>query len=117
MRSRPAGVVLRTARVSLRVTPAQTRRCFGLLRSGGDVWAWVLDCNRTLRQWRYPAVVSYQRLCRELAGMGVPFGGLSPPGARSVLPRYSDAWFEAAKRVGRGERAGFPRRKRGLMPL
>ena len=118
MRSRPLGVVVRTARVCLGVTPAQSRRCFGLLRSGGDVWAWVLDCNRTLRQWRYPPVVSYQGLCRELAGMGVPFGELSATAARSVLRRYSDAWFAAAAgRAGQGRPGGFPRRKRALMPL
>ena len=37
--------------------------------------------------------------------------------ARSVLRRYSDAWFTAAKRRRNGERAGFPRRKRGLVPV
>ena len=111
-------MVVRTARVCLGVTPAQSRRCFGLLRSGGDVWAWVLDCNRTLRQWRYPPVVSYQGLCRELAGMGVPFGELSATAARSVLRRYSDAWFAAAAgRAGQGRPGGYPRRKRALMPL
>jgi transposase len=81
------------------------------------VWAWVVDCNRMLRQWRYPPVVSYRGLCREPAGMGAPFGELSATAARSVLRRYSDAWFEAAKRVGQGRPGGFPRRKRALMPL
>jgi IS605 OrfB family transposase len=38
-------------------------------------------------------------------------------GARSVLRRYSDAWFQAAKRRGQNEKAGFPRRKRGLVPV
>jgi hypothetical protein len=38
-------------------------------------------------------------------------------GARSVLQRYSGAWFEAARRHNRGERAGFPRRKRLLVPI
>src|SRR5579859_6008534 len=116
MRSR-TGVVVRTARVGLRVTPGQARRCFGLLRAGGDVWAWVLDCNRTLRSWRYPPVVSYQALCRELAGMGAPFGELSAVAARSVLRRYSDAWFEAANRRRDGRPGGFPRRKRALLPV
>ena len=110
-------MVMRTARVGVRVTPAQARRCFGLLRSGGDVWAWVLDCNRVLGQWRRPPVVSYQGLCRELAAMGVPFGELSATAARSVLRCYSDAWFAAAKRVGQGRPGRFPRRKRALMPL
>jgi transposase len=39
-------------------------------------------------------------------------------GARSVLRRYSDAWFAAAQRRRDGdERARFPRRRRALMPL
>ena len=39
-------------------------------------------------------------------------------GARSVLRRYSDAWFAAAHRRRSGdERARFPRRRRALMPL
>ncbi|MFG1658192.1 hypothetical protein ACGFIY_16860 [Micromonospora chersina] len=38
-------VVHRTARVALRVTSGQRRRCFGLLRSAGDVWACVLEVN------------------------------------------------------------------------
>ncbi|MGC9665999.1 hypothetical protein ACNTMW_05510 [Planosporangium sp. 12N6] len=38
-------VVHRTARIGLRVTPAQRRRCFGLLRSAGDVWACALEVN------------------------------------------------------------------------
>jgi hypothetical protein len=33
-----AKVVHRTARVELRVTPAQRERCFGLLRSEADLW-------------------------------------------------------------------------------
>jgi IS605 OrfB family transposase len=42
---------------------------------------------------------------------------LSMVGVRSVLRRYADAWFQAAKRRSRDERAGFPRRKRGLLPV
>jgi putative transposase len=43
---------------------------------------------------------------------------LSTVGARSVLKRYSDAWFQAAKRHQAGQRdAGFPRRKRALVPV
>ena len=39
-------------------------------------------------------------------------------GARSVLRRFSDAWFAAAKRRRAGEEsARFPRRKRGLVPV
>jgi IS605 OrfB family transposase len=45
------------------------------------------------------------------------FGELSVTGARSVLRRYSDAWFQAAKRRRHGAPAGFPRRKRALVPI
>jgi hypothetical protein len=38
-------------------------------------------------------------------------------GARSVLRRYSDAWFQAAKRRNQQQDAGFPRRKRALVPV
>jgi IS605 OrfB family transposase len=46
-----------------------------------------------------------------------PFGELSVTGARSVLRRYADAWHQAAKRRGQGAEAGFPRRKRALVPV
>lgn len=62
-----------------------------------------------------PPVVSYAALCRELAG--VNFGELDVVGARSVLRRYSTVWFEAAKRRSNGEKAGFPKRKKGLVPI
>ena len=101
-------VVHRTARICLRTTPAQANRCYQLLRAAGDVWAWLLDSNRDRRQQGDPAVVGYQALCRQLTHRG-GFGELSVVGARSVLQRYSDAWFEAARRHNRGERAGFSR--------
>ncbi|GAA4621720.1 hypothetical protein GCM10023196_011140 [Actinoallomurus vinaceus] len=112
-------MVLRTARVGLRLTPAQRKRCFGLLVSAGDVWACVLDMNRWRRQRGLPAVVSYQALCRELSAAGPgTFGELDAQGARSVLRRYSDAWFAAAKNRKSGDvSARFPRRKRRLMPV
>jgi transposase len=109
-------VVHRTTRICLRTTPAQANRCYRLLRAAGDVWAWLLDSNRHRRQQGDPAVVGYQALCRQLTSRG-GFGELSVVGARSVLQRYSDAWFEAARRHNRGERAGFPRRKRFLVPI
>src|SRR5687768_9122381 len=109
-RSMALNTVYRTARIALRTTLSQRRRCFGLLRSAGDVRAWVLDCNRQLRRWRMAPVVSYAALCRELAG--VTFGELDMTGARSILRRYSTEWFEAAKRRSKGEKAGFPRRKK-----
>ncbi|HTI27167.1 MAG TPA: transposase [Kutzneria sp.] len=112
-------VVHRTARVGLRLTAAQRRRCFGLLRSAGDVWACVMEVNAWRRQRRDAPLVSYQGLCRELAASGPgTFGDLDSTGARSVLRRYSDAWFAAAKRRRAGDSsARFPRRRRGLVPV
>ena len=105
------GAILhRSARIAIRATRAQRRRLYGLLRSAGDVRALVLDCNRQLREWKLPPVVSYQALCREIAGMS--FGELDMVAARSVLRSYSAEWFEAAKRKKAGMVAGFPRRKR-----
>jgi IS605 OrfB family transposase len=93
-------------------------RCFALLVSAGDVWAWVLECNAALREWRKPQVVNYQRLFAELTSTGVAaFGELGATGCRSVLRRYSDAWAEAARRRRGGSSAGFPRRKRRLVPV
>jgi hypothetical protein len=112
----PPQVVHRTARICLPTTPAQANRCYRLLRAAGDVWAWLLDSNRDRRQQGEPTVVGCQALCRQLSSRG-GFGELSVVGARSVLQRYSDAWFEAARRHKRGERAGFPRRKRFLVPI
>ena len=64
-------------------------------------------------------LVSYQALCRELAAAGPGcFGELDSAGARSVLRRYSDAWFAAAARRKNGDaRARFPRRRRRMMPV
>ena len=91
----------------------------GLLASGGDVWACVLEINAWRRARQDRPLVSYQALCRELAASGPgTFGELGTEGARSVLRRYSDAWFAAAKRRRSGDqRARFPRRRRGLMPI
>jgi IS605 OrfB family transposase len=109
-------LVHRTATVRLRVTRRQTRRCYGLLRSAGDVWAWLLDSNRQRRQQGDLPVTGYQALCRQLTSAG-SFGELSVVGARSVLKRYSDAWFQAAKRRRQQPEAGFPRRKRALVAV
>jgi IS605 OrfB family transposase len=81
------------------------------------VWAWLLNTNRQRHQQGEPAISNYQALCRELAKTG-GFGELSTVGARSVLRRYSDAWFHAANRRRAGQQdAGFPRRKRALVPV
>ena len=112
-------VVHRTCRVGVRVTRAQRERCYGLLRCAGDVWACVLELNHW--RWRHDAspVVSYQGLCRELSAAGTgTFGELDSVGARSVLRRYCDAWFAAAKRRRTGDAlARFPRRRRRLLPV
>jgi putative transposase len=103
--------------VRLRLTPRQAHRCYGLLWSGGDVWAWLLDTNRARWQQGEAAISNSQALCRGLTRMGT-FGELSMVGARSVLRRYADAWFQAAKRRKAGQQdAGFPRRKRALVPV
>ena len=86
-----------------------------MLRSAGDVWAWLLDMNRRRVQQGNPPITNYQALCRELTKTN-GFGELSTVGARSVLRRYADAWFQAARRRNQ-QRAGFPRRKRGLVPV
>jgi putative transposase len=87
--------------------------------SAGDVWACVLELNTWRRARQDRPLASYQELCRELAASGAGcFGELDSVGARSVLRRYSDAWFAAAKRRrGGDQRARFPRRRRALMPL
>jgi putative transposase len=77
-----------------------------------------LELNGLRRRRGDGQLVSYQALCRELAAAGPgTFGELSTVGARSVLRRYSDAWFAAAKRRAAGELdVRFPRRRRALVP-
>jgi len=60
-------------------------------------------------------VANFAALCRELTGTS--FGELSRTCAEDVLKRYSIAFFEAARRQTAGQRAGFPRRKKGLVPV
>jgi putative transposase len=112
-------VVHRTARIGLRLTHAQRQRCFSLLRSAGDVWACVLDINAWRRRRGDRPAAGYQQLCRLLAESGPgTFGELDSTGARSVLRRYSDAWFSAAARRKAGNmEVRFPRRRRSLMPV
>jgi putative transposase len=90
-----------------------------LLRSAGDVWACVLEVNGWRRRRGDRPLAGYQELCRELSAAGPgTFGELDSVGARSVLRRYSDAWFGAAKRRKAGEvSARFPRRRRRLLPV
>jgi IS605 OrfB family transposase len=112
-------VVHRTARCGLRVTRRQRERVFGLLRSAGDVWCCVLELAAWRRRRQDPPLAGYRELCRELAASGPgTFGELDSAGARSVLRRYSDAWFAAARRRKDGDaRARYPRRRRGLVPV
>jgi putative transposase len=78
------------------------------------VWAWVIDCNRQLRESGCPQVANFSALCQALTGTS--FGELSRQCAEAVL-NYSIAFFEATKRKKLGVRAGFPRRKRALVPV
>ena len=111
-----AQLLHRTALIRLGLTRRQTGRCYGLLRSAGDVWAWLVDLNRQRLQQDAQPVTGYPALCRELTAIG-GFGELSVVGARSVLHRYADAWREAARRRRNGQHARFPRRKRAMVPV
>ena len=112
-------VVHRSARVELRLTRAQRRRCFAQMESAADLWACVLELNALRRRRGDRPLAGYQELCRELARSGPGcFGELSVVGARSVLRRYSDSFFAAARARREGDtRARFPRRRRRLMPV
>ncbi len=112
-------MVYRTARCGLRVTRHQRERVFGLLRSAGDVWCAVLELAAWRRRRQDPPLAGYAELCRELAASGPgTFGELDSTGARSVLRRYSDAWFATAKRRKQGDKsARYPRRRRALVPV
>jgi IS605 OrfB family transposase len=79
----------------------------------------VLEVNAWRRRRQDRPLVGYQELCRELARSGPgTFGELDTAGARSVLRRYSDAWFAAAKRRKAGDTlVRFPRRRRALVPV
>jgi IS605 OrfB family transposase len=112
-----ATTVHRTCRISLRLTPGQRHRCYGLLTAGGDVWAWALDSNRQRHTLGLPPIVTYPDWCGELTRHPDQFGELGIVGARSVLRRYADAFAEAARRRKAGKRAGVPRRKRRLFPV
>jgi IS605 OrfB family transposase len=121
-RKRDAGspqVVYRTARAGLRLTRAQRHRLLGLLVSAGDVWCCVLELNAWRRARQDRPLAGYRELCRELATCGPgTFGELDTVGARSVLRRYSDAWFATAARRKTGDlSARFPRRRRRMMPV
>jgi IS605 OrfB family transposase len=112
-------VVCRTARAGVRVTRGQRRRLIGLLVAAGDVWCCVLELNAWRRARQDRPLASYTELCRELAAAGPgTFGELDSVGARSVLRRFSDAWFATAKRRREGDStARYPRRRRRMVPV
>jgi hypothetical protein len=87
----------------LRVTPAQRRRCFGLLRSGGDGWAALIEVNQARFRRHAKPIFGYENWCRETAGVRV--GELSQTAIRSVVRRYSDACLVTAARKRAGDRA------------
>jgi transposase len=109
------GLVHRTARVRLRVTRGQARRCYGLLRAGGDVWAALIDVNRERFRGGARPIANFQEWCREMTG--APLGELARVCAEGIAKRYCDAFIETARRRRRGERARYPRRKRALFPM
>src|SRR5262245_36791971 len=115
--SAPLATVHRSARITLRTTPAQRHRCLALLHAGGDVWAWLVDRARTRHHHGLPAQNGYTALCRDLARHQDGFGPLGSVGARSVLRHYATAWFEAARRRRCGQRARYPTRKRRYLPI
>jgi IS605 OrfB family transposase len=79
------------------------------------VWAALIEVNRARFRRGARPIANYQEWCREIAG--VRAGELSVVAMRSVVRRYSDAFFETARRRRAGERARYPRRKRALFPL
>jgi len=108
-------VVYRTARIRLRVTSSQARRCFGLLVAAGDVWAALIAVNEVRFRCGGRPIANYREWCREIAGVQV--GELSVAAMRSVVRRYSDAFFATATRKRAGEAARYPRRRRRLFPV
>src|SRR5271170_4423203 len=107
-------VVLRTARVALRVTTGQRRRCFGILCASGDVWAALIELNQVRFTRGGKPVFGFTELCRELTGADL--GPLARVCAEDVAKRYSHACFESAARKKAGQRARYPRKKRALYP-
>jgi len=104
-------VAHRTARIVLRVTPAQARRCYSMLRSGGDVWAALIELNEHRFRRHARPLLNYQELCREVAGVQV--GELSVPALRSVVRAYADVKALAPQAAEQAV-AGLERDKRYL---
>lgn len=79
------------------------------------MWAALVDVNRERFRRGARPIASYKEWCREIVGVRV--GELSVDAMRSVIKRYSDAFFETSRRRQRGQRARYPRRKRALVPV
>lgn len=79
------------------------------------MWAALIEVNEARFRRHARPIFGYQAWCCEIAGVEV--GELSVAAMRSVVRRYSSACCEVAKRKRAGERARYPRRKRGLVPL
>jgi len=61
---------MRTARVVLRVTPAQRRRLIAMLRSGGDVWAALIEVNQIRFRCHAKPIFGYESWWREWITLG-----------------------------------------------
>jgi IS605 OrfB family transposase len=101
-------LVHRTARIRVRVTQRQADRCYGLLRSAGDVWAWLLNTNHErLRQGLTP-VTSYQALCRELTVVVAGDAGLLISGRAIRSENYLHLREQQARRHKAARRSPTP---------
>src|SRR5207245_10225651 len=83
--------------------------------AAGDGWAALIAVNEARFRRGGRPIGNYQAWCREIAGVQV--GELSVTAMRSIVRRYSDAFFATAAHKRAGERARYPRRRRRLFPL
>jgi len=79
------------------------------------VWAALIEVNEVRFRRGGRPIANYQEWCREIAGVRV--GELSAVTIRSVVRRYSDAFFTTVARKRVGQRARYPRRRRRLFPV
>ncbi len=86
-----------------------------MLVAAGDVWAALIAVNEVRFRRGGRPIANYQEWCREIAGVRV--GELAATAIRSVVRRYSDAFFTTAARKRAGEPARYPRRRRRLFPI
>jgi transposase len=112
----PDGYVVRTFRVKVMATPAQTRRAKDLLVSGGDVWAWCIDRFHARIRDGLPNANSLTELWPDQRQHG-PFRELTAHCAQDVTKAWSAAFFEVMKRRKKRERARLPLRKHWVVPV